>query len=138
MASCVNKLTSISEVDFSYMEWMNMEQTSLYLKVKQINEEILIALNEGDIEKTLERLRERDECMQGGLSNLESDIIQRNEVLPVLEEIIRQDSEISELLNKKIDGLKTSLTSATKTRRLRNTYSKRGKTDEPRFLDTKG
>jgi hypothetical protein len=120
------------------MEWMNMEQTSLYLKVKQINEEILIALNEGDIEKTLERLRERDECMQGGLSNLESDIIQRNEVLPVLEEIIRQDSEISELLNKKIDGLKTSLTSATKTRRLRNTYSKRGKTDEPRFLDTKG
>jgi len=138
MVSCVNRGTSISEVDSVFWEWIKMEQTSLYLKVKQINEEILAALNEGDIEKTLERLRERDECMQGGLSNLESDIIQRNEVLPVLEEIIRQDSEISELLNKKIDGLKTSLTSATKTRRLRNTYNKRGKTDEPRFLDTKG
>lgn len=138
MASLINREISILEVDFVFREWFNMEQTSLYLKVKEINEEILAALDEGDIEKTLERLRERDECMQGGLSNLESDIIQRNEVLPVLEEIIKQDAVISELLNKKIDGLKTSLTSATTNRKLRHSYTKRGKTDEPRFLDTKG
>ena len=115
-----------------------MEQKSLYLQVKEINDEILKALKDSNIETTLSKLRERDECMQGGLMNLESDILQRNEVLPVLEEIIRQDNEITELLNQKIDGLRASLTSASQHKKLRQNYNKKEKTDEPRFLDTQG
>ena len=116
-----------------------MEQHEIYETVRRINKEILASLDEGDIEKTLGKLRERDECMQGGLkSALEDDLIQREQVLPILEEIIKQDSEITERLNEKIGSLRNRLTSASGKRSLHKKYSKKEKNDEPRFLDQKG
>ncbi len=115
-----------------------MVSHELYEQVKAINTEILTSLQAGNIEKTLTKLRERDEFMQGGLTKLEADIIKRDEVLPLLQEIIKQDSEIKELLSEKIDNLRSSLTSASEARKLRHNYKKEEKKDEPRFLDTKG
>lgn len=115
-----------------------MGSTELYKQVKAINNEILASLKEGNIEETLSKLRERDECMQGGLTKLEDDIIRREEVLPILNEIIKQDAEITELLNEKIDGLRTNLTAASSARKLRQNYTKKESNDEPRFLDKKG
>ena len=115
-----------------------MPAEDLYMRVKEINKEILAHLQKGDIESTLDKLRERDECMQGGLISLEDEIIKRDQVLPVLEEIIRQDNEITKLLNQKIDNLKSSLTSASTARKLRTNYEKKENRDEPRFLDKKG
>ncbi len=116
-----------------------MASTELYKQVKAINNEILASLKEGDIETTLSKLRERDEYMQGGLTKLEDDIIKREEVLPILNEIIKQDAEITELLNAKIDGLRTDLTAASSARKLRQNYNKKKENnDEPRFLDKKG
>ena len=115
-----------------------MASLDLYGQVKRINQEILAALKDGNIEKTLAKLKERDECMQGGMSKLEDDLIKRDEVLPILEEIIKQDNEITELLNQKIDGLRSSLTAASGGRKLRKNYNKKEDRDEPRFLDQKG
>jgi len=116
-----------------------MEQHEIYETVRRINQEILDSLEEGDIEKTLGKLRERDECMQGGLKTaLEDDLIQREQVLPILEEIIKQDSEITERLHKKIDNLRNRLTAASGKRTLHRKYVKKEKQDEPRFLDQKG
>lgn len=117
---------------------IDMASTELYKKVRQINEEILASLKSGDIETTLTKLRERDDCMQGGLSKLEDDLIHRNEVLPILEEIIKQDNIITEMLNEKITNLKSSLTGASGGRKLRKNYTKKVDRDEPRFLDHKG
>jgi len=116
-----------------------MEQHEIYTRVSEINKEILEWLHEGDIEKTLAKLRERDECMQSGLRTaIEDDLIRRDQVLPILEEIIRQDAEITELLNKKIDNLKSRLTSVSGQRKLRKKYTKKESNDEPRFIDRKG
>ncbi|MFH1515229.1 MAG: flagellar protein FliT [bacterium] len=115
-----------------------MTSQKLYVQVKSINNEILASLKEGDIEKTLSKLRERDDCMQAGLIRLESDIVKREEVLPILEEIIKQDNEITNLLNQKIDNLRSDLTAASSARKIRQNYDKKEKNDEPRFLDKKG
>lgn len=116
-----------------------MEQHEIYAKVREINKEILESLNEGDIEKTLAKLRERDEFMQGGLRNaIEDDLIRREEILPILEEVVRQDNEITELLNSKIDNLKNRLTSVSSERKIRKKYIRKEGRDEPRFVDRKG
>ena len=115
-----------------------MASQELYEQVKAINAEILASLKAGNIEKTLSKLRERDECMQGGMTKLEEDIIRREEVLPLLNEIIKQDGEITELLNAKIDNLRTDLTAASSERKLRQNYKNKEEDDEPRFLDRKG
>jgi len=115
-----------------------MVSQELYEQVKSINVEILTSLKAGNIERTLLKLRERDDFMQGGLIKLEGDIIQRDDVLPLLNEIIKQDTEITELLNAKIDNLRSNLTAASSKRKLRTNYTKEEEKDEPRFLDTKG
>lgn len=115
-----------------------MASQQLYEQVKAINVEILASLKAGNIEKTLLKLRERDDFMQGGMVKLEEDIISRDEVLPLLNEIIKQDTEITELLNAKIDNLRTNLTAASSKRKLQTNYRKEEEKNEPRFLDTKG
>jgi flagellar biosynthesis chaperone FliJ len=72
------------------------------------------------------------------LSKLEEDLINRTEVMPILEEIIRQDNEITEMLNRKIDNLRSSLTNASQKRKVRHNYNRKEERNEPRFLDQKG